>query len=102
MIVTVFRSRLRPEHSEAFFELADELALAADAMPGFISRKVFHAEDGERVTIIEFESEETHRGWAEHHGHRAAQKLGREKFYSEYSLQICELLRASTFPRRSD
>jgi len=98
MIVTVFRSRLRPEHSESFFELADELARAADAMPGFISRKVFHAEDGERVTIIEFESEETHRGWAEHHGHRAAQKLGREKFYSEYSLQICELLRTSTFP----
>jgi heme-degrading monooxygenase HmoA len=99
MIVTVFRSRLRPENSEAFFELADQLGGEAEAMPGFISRKVFHAEDGERVTIIEFESEEKHRAWAEHHGHRAAQKLGREKFYSEFSLQICEVLRTSTFGR---
>jgi len=98
VIVTVFRSRLRPEHSEDFFELADQLGAEAQAMPGFISRKVFHAEDGERVTVIEFESEETHRAWAEHHGHSAAQKLGREKFYSEYSLQICELLRTSRFP----
>jgi hypothetical protein len=31
-------------------------------MPGFVSRKVFAAEDGERVTIVEFEWEETHRG----------------------------------------
>lgn len=69
-------------------------------MPGFISRKVYHAEDGERVTVIELEFEETHRAWTEHHGHRAAQKLGREKFYSEYTLQICPVLRTSTFPTR--
>jgi heme-degrading monooxygenase HmoA len=97
MIVTVFRSRLRPEHAESFLALADELAAEADAMPGFVSRKVFVAEDGERVTIIEFESEEYHRGWAEHHGHRQAQKLGREKFYSDYSIQVCQTLRSSRF-----
>lgn len=101
MIVTVFRSRLRAENSEAFFELADQLVPEAEAMPGFISRKVYHAEDGERVTVIEFESEETHRAWTEHHGHRAAQKLGREQFYSEYTLQICQVLRTSTFPAQS-
>ena len=100
MIVTVFRSRLRPEHVEEFSQLADALGAEANGMPGFISRKVFFAEDGERVTIIEFESEETHRAWAEHPAHRAAQKLGRERFYSEYSLQICQLLRTNTLGRR--
>jgi heme-degrading monooxygenase HmoA len=97
MIVTVFRSRLRPEHADAFSALAEELAAEADVMPGFVSRKVFVAEDGERVTIIEFESEETHRGWAEHHAHRQAQKLGREQFYSEYSLQVCRTIRSTAF-----
>lgn len=100
MIVTVFRSRLRPEHSEEFLKLADALGADANGMPGFVSRKVFFAEDGERVTIIEFESEETHRAWAEHPAHRAAQKLGREQFYSEYSLQVCQSLRTSTLGRR--
>jgi heme-degrading monooxygenase HmoA len=100
MIVTVFRARLRPENAEAYFKLAGELGVEAATMPGFVSRKVYVAEDGERLTVVEFESEETHRAWAEHPGHRAAQKLGREQFYSEYSIQICQSLRTSTLGRR--
>src|SRR5579859_7103774 len=90
MIVTVFRARLRPENADAYFKLAGELGKEAETMPGFVSRKVYVAEDGERLTIVEFESWETHRAWAEHPKHRAAQKLGREQFYAEYSIQICE------------
>ncbi len=97
MIVTVFRARLRPENADAYFKLAGELGTEAEAMPGFIGRKVFVAEDGERMTVVEFETEETHRAWAEHPHHRAAQKLGREQFYSEYAIHICQTLRSSTF-----
>jgi heme-degrading monooxygenase HmoA len=102
MIVTVFRARLRPENAEAYFKLAGELGAEAANMPGFVSRKVFVAEDGERVTIVEFESEETHRGWAEHHRHAAAQLRGRSEFYSEYSIQICQSLRSSEFKQADD
>jgi heme-degrading monooxygenase HmoA len=97
VIVTVFRARLRPENAEAYFRLAGELGVEAATMPGFVSRKVYVAEDDERLTIVEFESEQTHRAWAEHPAHRAAQKLGREQFYSEYSIQICESLRSNDF-----
>ena len=69
MIVTVFRHRLRPENSEAYFKLAGELGAEAAGMPGFVARKVYTAEDGERVTIVEFESMEAHQGWAKHHRH---------------------------------
>ena len=99
MIVTVFRARLRPENSDAYFKLAAELGAEAAAMPGFVARKVFVADDGERVTIVEFDSEENHRGWAAHHGHRMAQRLGREQFYSEYSIQVCQTIRTSNFTR---
>jgi heme-degrading monooxygenase HmoA len=97
MIVTVFRARLRPENAEAYFKLAGELGAEAANMPGFVSRKVYVAEDGERLTVVEFESEETHRGWAEHHRHAAAQRRGRSEFYSEYSIQICQSIRSSSF-----
>ena len=97
MIVTVFRSRLRPEHTDEYAKAADAMSSAAMKMPGYISHKGFTAEDGERVTIVEFESIETHRAWAEHAGHRATQKLGRERFYSEYSIQVCEVLRSGKF-----
>ncbi len=65
-----------------------ELALK---MPGFISIKTFAADDGERVSIVEFESEATHNAWRNHPEHRVAQQLGREKFYSEFRIQVCQV-----------
>lgn len=97
MIVTVFRNRLRPEHADEWGQLATKLGAEAEKMPGYVSRKVFTAEDGERLTIVEFESMDAHRGWADHPDHRVAQKLGRERFYAEYSIQICEVLRSGKF-----
>src|SRR5262249_20082178 len=58
MIVTVFRSRLRPGAREEYIDLVDRMVELAKTMPGYISHKGFFAEDGERVTIVEFEHEE--------------------------------------------
>ena len=45
-------------------------------------------------SIVEFASEETHNAWRGHPEHREAQRLGREKFYSEFSIQVCRVDRA--------
>jgi heme-degrading monooxygenase HmoA len=97
MIVTVFRSRLMPDVREDYVALADRMNEIARTMPGYISHKGFFAEDGERVTVVEFEDEEAMRAWRMHPEHRAAQKLARERFYAEYSVQICEVKRESRF-----
>lgn len=99
MIVTVFRSRLMPGVREDYLALAARMNEIARAMPGYISHKGFFADDGERVTVVEFESEEAMRAWRMHPEHRAAQKKARESFYAEYSLQVCEVLRDSKFKR---
>lgn len=93
MIVTVFRSRLRGEHQEEYARVAAEMKALAQAMPGFVSIKTFVAEDGERVSIVEFASEETHAAWREHPAHREAQRMGREKFYSAFRIQVCRVER---------
>jgi heme-degrading monooxygenase HmoA len=98
MIVTVFRSRLRPDVREEYVALADRMNEIARTMPGYISHKGFFAEDGERVTIVEFEHEEGMRAWRMHPEHRAAQKLARERFYAEYSVQVCDVTREARFP----
>ena len=59
MIVTVFRSRLRPGARGEYVALVDRMVELAKTMPGYISHKGFFAEDGERVTIVEFEHEDT-------------------------------------------
>lgn len=61
MIVTVFRSRLMPGVREDYLALAARMNEIARAMPGYISHKGFFADDGERVTVVEFESEEAMR-----------------------------------------
>ena len=95
MMLVVFRSRLRNENDSEYQALAPSILELAQSMPGFVSFKSFRADDGERVSIIEFESEETLRAWREHPEHRRAQELGRTSFFSEYSLQICKQLRES-------
>ena len=97
MIVTVFRSRLKPGLREEYVALVARMNELARTMPGYISHKGFFADDGERVTIVEFEHEEGMRAWRTHPEHVAAQKLGREKYYSDYSIQICEVRRQSKF-----
>ena len=99
MVVTVFRSRLRGEAREEYLALAPKMAALAETMPGFRSRKTFVAEDGERLILVEFEDEAAQRNWSLNAEHVAAKKLGRERFYSEYTLQVCSVLRESRFPR---
>jgi heme-degrading monooxygenase HmoA len=97
MIVTVFRSRLRPGVRDEYVALVERMTEIARTMPGYISHKGFFADDGERVTIVEFEHEEGMRAWRTNPEHRAAQKLAREKYYTEYSVQVCTLDRESKF-----
>ena len=101
MIVTVFRSRLMPGARDDYLALVERMSELAKTMPGYISHKGFFAEDGERCTIVEFESEEAQRAWRMHPEHREAQRNGRDIYYETYSLQICELKRESKFDRHA-
>lgn len=100
MILTVFRSRLKPEAQPEYGEWAARMSALARQMPGYRSHKVFIAEDGERVTIVEFESEEAHRAWSAHPEHGQAKSKGRRDFYLEYKIQVCSVLRESGFPSK--
>ena len=99
MIVTVFRSRLMPGVRDEYVALANRVSELAATMPGYISHKGFFADDGERVTVVEFESEEGMRAWRRHPEHIQAQRKGREIYYAEYHLQVCDLVRESSFKR---
>jgi heme-degrading monooxygenase HmoA len=48
-------------------------------------------------TIIGFESQQALEAWRNHPEHLQAQALGRERFYAEYHLQVCEPIRAYSF-----
>jgi heme-degrading monooxygenase HmoA len=100
MIVTVFRARLLPGVRDEYVALVNRMSELAATMPGYISHKGFFADDGERVTVVEFESEEAMRAWRTHPEHVQAQRKGRQIYYSEYHIQVCEVLREASFKRQ--
>ena len=97
MVVTIFRNRLKPENVAEYYEWAERIAALARTMPGYVSHKGFTAEDGERVTIVEFADEASHRAWSTQAQHVEAKKKGRADFYTEYRIQVCSVERESTF-----
>lgn len=97
MIVVVFRSRLRPDAEAEYTEWAARMSALAQAMPGYLSHKGFVAADGERVTIVEFESIEHMKAWSTHPEHVAAKRKGRQGFYAEYAIHTCEVLHSNRF-----
>jgi heme-degrading monooxygenase HmoA len=99
VVITLFRSRLRPGDHAEYERWGRRMAELAAEQPGFVSFKTFAADDGERISIIEFASEATQAAWHEHPEHREAQRLGRERFYSEFELVVCSPVRRIPFSR---
>ncbi len=101
--VTVFRSRLRFEAgSLGYAELAARMEERARHMPGFLDFKTFQAADGERVSIIVFDSLEHQNAWRDDPEHRQAQRKGRDSFYEEYTISVCEERHRRSFRRRDE
>jgi heme-degrading monooxygenase HmoA len=98
MMVIVFRARRTPEGlGDEYLYWFKRMSEIAVTMPGYISHKGYVAEDGERLSLFEWESAETLRAWAQHPQHVPTKQLGRQKFYSAYHLQVCEVVRESKF-----
>jgi len=97
--VIVFRSRLAPDCPDSYGARVEEIYRLAVEMPGFVAIKDFAAEDGERVAIVEFETEAQSRAWGQQPEHRKAQQEGRDLYYSAYSIQVCEVVRESRFQK---
>lgn len=97
MVMVIFRSRLRADPSPGYAETAARMLALARAMPGFVSYRHYEAEDGERVTIAEFASEDALRAWRDHPEHREAQRRGRADWYSWFRVTTCAPLREIRF-----
>jgi heme-degrading monooxygenase HmoA len=100
MVVVVFRSRLRPGVEKEIEEADARMAALAATMPGYISYRQYASADGEGVAIVEFESLETVAAWRAHPEHREAQRLGKERWFSEYRITVCESVRDYSFKPR--
>lgn len=101
MVVIVFRSRIRAGNEQELMADGAHMYELASAMPGFVSYKDFAAEDGENVTIVEFDTLEHLGAWRDHPEHKVVQQKGRERYFSEYRIQVCSTVRDYDFKLKS-
>jgi heme-degrading monooxygenase HmoA len=101
MVVVLFRSRLTDAGADGYEEMAAEMEARARSMPGFVDMKFFTAADGERLTIAWWQDEETMAAWRGDGRHLVAQRLGREKWYASYNIEVAHVVRARNFIRPS-
>jgi heme-degrading monooxygenase HmoA len=69
------------------------------AMPGFVSYKEFAAEDGETLTLVEFDTEAQLLAWRNQPEHLEVQARARAEFFSEYAITVTEPRRVYHFNR---
>ena len=98
MLVVLFRSKL-VDAPDGYAEMAQEMLELAKSMPGFIDVKAFKADDGERLTLVWWQDEDTLHGWRTNARHLVAQKAGRERWYEYYTLEVAEVVRSKRFTR---
>jgi heme-degrading monooxygenase HmoA len=100
MILAVLRSRLKPNIQDDYAPLSKRMSELAPTTAGYISHKGFVADDGERITIVEFESEEALETWRTHPEHVDAKRRSYREFYTDFSYQICSVMNARSWTAR--
>ena len=96
-VVTLFWSRLRDDLGEAglaeYQRDQEQMLALAGAMPGFVSVTPYTSPDGERLSVVVFDSEESQTAWRRHPEHVAAQRRGKERYYAAYQIVVASPFR---------
>ncbi|MEY4095270.1 MAG: hypothetical protein RLZZ53_2469 [Acidobacteriota bacterium] len=101
MLVILFRSKLTATAGDDYGAMAQAMANHAKTFQGVVAMKGFKADDGERLTVVWWTDEESLTVWANDLKHRAAQNLGREKWYEYYKIDVAQIIRSNNFDRPS-
>ena len=91
--LTVFRSRLNEAERGDYTETVQRMIALVKTMPGFLSIKTFTAEDGERVSLVEFATAADEQAWAHNHEHGKAMDKGRSTYFLDYNIKVCSVER---------
>ncbi len=89
--VAVIFTSLLGEDSFGYAEMSERMLELAAAQPGYLG--VESARDGLGITVSYWTDEQSALAWKRQSEHLGAQRLGRERWYSEYSVRIATVTR---------
>lgn len=95
--VVIFTNRRTGVDDEGYFAMADRMEELAREQDGFLGIESVRNKDGLNVTLSYWRDEAAARAWKQHPEHLEAQRLGREKWYSAFTLRVANVGRAYGF-----
>jgi heme-degrading monooxygenase HmoA len=99
MIIVIFKHRPKTNaNPQEYEQFINDLYHLAKQIPGFISVSGYTAENGDRVHLEYFTTQEALEQWRNLPDHLHMQQLGRERFYETYTAQVCTLVHQITYP----
>ncbi len=93
IFTAIFSGREEAEYAET----AVRMVALAQTMPGFLGYESAQGEGGGEITVSYWENEAAIRDWKRQADHIAAQKRGREAFYTAYTIRVARVERAYAF-----
>lgn len=100
MHITVFRNRKRVGMNFTAYALDSErMVELASKQRGFIACRRYVSDDGESLSIAEWETEGDAKAWGRHPEHVTAQAQGRADYYESYTVYSCSNPQMKTFSR---
>lgn len=89
----IFSSKRNEMDQAAYSKMAEKMVEMAKTQKGFLGIESARSPDGNGITISYWDSLESIKSWKEHGEHKVTQKLGREKWYENFSVRICKVER---------
>lgn len=87
----VIFTSLRSDVDEGYGEVAMRMVELAEKQPGYLGYE--SARDGVGITISYWSDLDAIKQWKQQAEHREAQRLGREKWYSAFTIRIAKVER---------
>ena len=92
--VVIFRSTRKLDDGQLYSLWSEKMENLVKTIDGYEHHFGFRDETTRGgVTVSYFKSLEAISKWRQLDDHKVAQQLGRDSFYEEYSIQVCEVLR---------
>ena len=90
----IFTSMLS-EDIEGYSEMATNMEKLAEKQPGYLGFET--ARENLGISISYWNSLEDIKQWKANLDHQEAQRIGREKWYDQYTIRICRVERTYSF-----
>jgi heme-degrading monooxygenase HmoA len=95
----VIFSSLRTEGDHGYTAMADEMDRLARTQPGCLGAESARSADGLGITVSYWTDEKSIAAWKDEARHLVAQRLGKERWYTDYAVRVAKVERTYVGPQ---